>query len=389
MIAELSLRTKTFALLILLVVLATAPLVGYYLQATQRLSALGTDPQIEQSLSQSIDRAAGPDEQRGAAAALKKYEQIKVLKDRIVSQVLLFSVVYSILVVLLSLGIGYAVVLRITKPLKSLTDAAQKLGHDELDLTIEEKAGGEIGRLIVAFNTMAADLKAAREQRAIAERRATWQHVARTIAHEIKNPLTPIKLSTERMYEKYLNGSADFPDVIRSTTATVLGEIGNLQKLVDTFHKYAKFPDPVLAPASLPSIVREVAALQGNGAVPLSIDVDDSIPQLTIDRGQIKEALINLVKNGTEAVESAGRPGALVVSCKRNGATISLAVQDTGCGISPENRRKLFQPYFTTKKHGNGIGLALTERIVTLNGGKITCESEEGKGTTFTIMFAG
>ena len=388
MTMNLSLRTKTFVLLILLVLFATVPLVAYYLQATQGLSALGTDPQIERSLSQSIERAQGPGEQHAAATALKKYEQIKVLKDRIVSQVLLFSVVYSILVVMLSLAIGYIMVSRITRPLKSLTDAAKKVGHDELDLRVEEKAGGEIGRLITSFNTMAADLKVAREQRAMAERRATWQNVARTIAHEIKNPLTPIKLSTERMYEKYLNGSKDFPEVIKSTTTTILSEIGNLQKLVDTFHKYAKFPDPVPAPASLEAIVREVAALQGNDTVPLTVDLEEKIPPVTIDKGQIKEALINLIKNGMEAVAMAGRPGTVVVSCRQNGATIRLSVTDTGCGISEENRKKLFQPYFTTKKHGNGIGLALTERIITLNGGKISCESEEGNGSTFTIVFS-
>lgn len=382
-----SLRTKTFALLILLVLLATVPLVAYYLQATQGLSALGTDLQIEQSLSRSLDRAQGPDEKHAAALALKKYEQIKVLKDRIVSQVLLFSIIYSVLIVLLSLAIGYIVVSRITRPLKSLTDATKKLGHDELDLRVEEKAGGEIGQLITSFNTMAADLKLAREQRAIAERRATWQNVARTIAHEIKNPLTPIKLSTERLYEKYLNGSKDFAEVIKSTTSTILSEIGNLQKLVDTFHKYARFPDPVPAPALLQAIVREVAALQGNDSVPVTVDIDETLPEVSVDKGQIKEALINLVKNGMEAVAATGKPGTVAVSCKRNGRAIYLSVTDTGCGISEENRKKLFQPYFTTKKHGNGIGLALTERIITLNGGRITCESEEGRGATFTIVF--
>jgi two-component system, NtrC family, nitrogen regulation sensor histidine kinase NtrY len=381
-----SLRTQTFILLILLVLLATIPLVIYYVQETQGLSGLGTDPKIESSLQRSIDLASTQDDKENAATALKRYRQIKVLKDRIVSQVITFSIFYSIGVVFISLVLGYFLVSRITKPLKTLTEATQRLAHDELDLAIEAKGGGEITRLIASFNKMAHDLKTAREQRAIAERRATWQHVARTIAHEIKNPLTPIKLSTERMYEKFLNNSKDFPEVIKSTTNTVLNEINNLQKLVETFHRYAKFPDPVLASQSLEEIVREVASLQSSGKIPIETEIAPALPQISLDKGQIKEALANLIKNGIEAVEAVGRPGKITVKCVKVEKDICLSIIDNGCGISLENQKKLFQPYFTTKKHGNGIGLALTERIITLNGGKIACESTEGVGTTFTII---
>jgi nitrogen fixation/metabolism regulation signal transduction histidine kinase len=264
---NLTLKAKTFILIVSLVLLTTGPLVFYYLQATQGIGNLGMDPKIENSLSRCIELSSGTADKRQAADALKKYGQIKVLKDRIIRQVVVFSVIYSIVVIALLLTIGYLVVSRITRPLKDLTAATRRIAEDRLDQKLPETVGGEIGGLVRAFNTMADDLKVAREQRAIAERRATWQHVARTIAHEIKNPLTPIKLSTERMYEKYLMESKDFPEVIKSTTQTVLTEIGNLQKLVDTFHRYAKFPDPVLKSESIGSIVQEAVALfTGNEA---------------------------------------------------------------------------------------------------------------------------
>ena len=384
---NMTLRAKTFILIGVLVLLTTGPLVFYYLQATQGISALGTDPQIENSLSRCIDLSLDKSDKQQAADALQKYGQIQVLKNRILGQVLMFSILYSVVVIVLALAIGYLVVSRITRPLKELTAATGKIAQDRFEAKLPEEAGGEIGELIRAFNTMADDLKTAREQRAMAERRATWQHVARTIAHEIKNPLTPIKLSTERMYEKYLLGSSDFGEVIKSTAATVLSEIANLQKLVDTFHRYAKFPDPVLCDEPLEPIIRETAALFAAPATPVTCRIGEGLPAVRIDKGQIREALTNLVKNSIEAVEGSGRPPLVEVSARSAGTQVVLSVKDNGCGISEENRKKLFQPYFTTKKQGSGIGLALIERIVTLHGGTIVIESEEQVGTEIRIIF--
>jgi two-component system nitrogen regulation sensor histidine kinase NtrY len=383
---NMTLRAKTFILIGALVLLTTGPLVFYYLQATQGISALGTDPQIENSLLRCIDLSIDKSDKLQAAGALKKYGQIKVLKNRIVAQVIMFSIIYSVAVIVLALGFGYLLDSRITRPLKELTAATGKIAEDRLEAKLPEDAGGEIGELIRAFNTMADDLKIAREQRAIAERRATWQQVARTIAHEIKNPLTPIKLSTERMYEKYLMGASDFGEVIKSTATTVLSEIANLQKLVDTFHRYAKFPDPALRREPLEPVVRETVALFAGAAAPVTCRIEDGLPAVQIDKGQIKEALTNLIKNSIESLEGGSRKPFVEVSASRIDRSVVLAVKDNGCGIPAENRAKLFQPYFTTKKQGSGIGLALIERIVTLHGGTIVVDSEENRGTEIRIM---
>ncbi|MBN2037715.1 MAG: HAMP domain-containing protein [Chitinispirillaceae bacterium] len=384
---NLTLKAKTFILITVLVLLTTGPLVFYYLQATQGIGNLGTDPQIESSLSRCIELSTTPDNKEQAAHALKRYGQIKVLKDRIVTQVVLFSVVYSVAVIALLLAAGYVMVSRITRPLKNLTAATRRIAADRLDEKLPETVGGEIGDLVRAFNTMAHDLKTAREQRAIAERRATWQHVARTIAHEIKNPLTPIKLSTERMYEKYLTESRDFPEVIKSTTQTVLTEIGNLQKLVDSFHRYAKFPDPVLKSESFGDIAKETAALFTGGKAAITCTADASVPQLMLDRGQIREALTNLIKNAIEATEAVEREPHVSVTVTYDQGLVTMCVKDNGCGISQDNIKKLFQPYYTTKKQGSGIGLALVERIVTLHGGSLSVQSEEGHGTEIRLHF--
>ncbi|MBD3343862.1 MAG: HAMP domain-containing protein [Chitinivibrionales bacterium] len=385
MIKGLSLKAKTFILLFCIVLLATVPLIVYYVKTAHALSALGEDPVIESVLTGAVDNVQGSETREAAASALKRYQQITVLKDAIVSQVLLFSLVYFGCVVCISLIVGYFFISRITKPLANLTGATQQLARDNLDYTIPEDTGGEIGQLIRSFNTMAEKLSVARREKLIAERKAMWQRVARVIAHEIKNPLTPIKLSTERMYEKYLTESKDFPEVIKSTTSTILSEIGNLQNLVDTFHTYAKFPDPVLKDEKLNDVIRDSVALFGGDKVAITCDLADTVPILKLDRRQMGEALNNLIKNSIEAIGETDHEGTIEMKSFCENGTVIIEIADNGCGITKENMERLFQPYFTTKKHGNGIGLALTERIINLHGGKIAVESNVGEGCRFTI----
>jgi nitrogen fixation/metabolism regulation signal transduction histidine kinase len=385
MMRSLSLKMKTFGLLLFVVLLATIPMMVYYVNSFRALAHLGTDPLIEATLAASVPHAASEAERGNAALSLKKYRQIEVLKESIIRQVMLVSMFYFLAVVLIALIVGYFFISRITRPLKDLTDATAKLAADDLEVTLPESEGGEIGRLIRSFNTMARNLNTARQEKLIAERKATWQRVARVIAHEIKNPLTPIKLSTERLYEKYLTQSKDFGTVIKSTTDTILNEISTLQRLVDTFHKYAKFPDPVLKPEPLNAIVKEVCGMFGTSGAPITCTCDSSIAQVNMDKGQIREALGNLLKNACESIAESGRPGEIRVSMQCVDGRVAITVRDSGCGIAPENMGKLFQPYFTTKKAGNGIGLALTERIISLHGGTIICRSEADKGAEFVI----
>jgi nitrogen fixation/metabolism regulation signal transduction histidine kinase len=367
------------------VLLATLPLIVYYNKTAGALALLASDKDIEKGLSQSIDLAKDPESKTIAVLAYKKYSQVQALKSSIIRQVFIFTVIYFVAVIVIALLLGYIFISRITRPLIALTEATRELANDNLDVTLSGRSGGEIGVLQDSFSKMMADLKMAREQRAIAERRAMWQNVARTIAHEIKNPLTPIKLSTERMYDKFLNQSTDFSEVIKSTTSTILNEIDNLQKLVDTFHQYAKFPDPVLKEESLNSLVSATLIMFGGEKTSIARELGPNIPPALLDGGQMRQALTNLVKNSLQAIEGAKREGRVKVKTVLKDDRIVLSVEDNGCGISEENKKRLFQPYFTTKKHGSGIGLALTERIISLHGGKILCESREGEGTVFRI----
>ncbi|MBD3420810.1 MAG: HAMP domain-containing protein [Chitinivibrionales bacterium] len=384
-ISHFSLKAKTFLLLIFIVLLATAPLIVYYVKTAQSLAELATDEQVEQVLRDAVDVGDGQELQNDAVLALRKYRQTEALWDGFLRHIMRVSIAYFIGVIIIALVIGYWFIERITKPLANLTNATQRLASGKLDFRIEESCGGEIGQLVRSFNTMADNLETARQEKIRAERKATWQRVARIIAHEIKNPLTPIKLSTERMYEKYLMDSKDFPVVIKSTASTILSEIDNLQKLVDTFHKYAKFPDPQLQPTHVNEAIREACALFDAHDSALTCSLQEAIPRIQIDRAQIREALTNLIKNAHEAILENGKAGTIELTSRCEGSTVVVSVKDNGCGIADEHREKLFQPYFTTKEQGNGIGLALTERIISLHGGTIECTSAVRRGTEFII----
>jgi len=386
MLNKLSLKTKTFILLITISVITTLPLIIYYNKTASALSLLASDKDIEKGLVLSIDRAKGTGEKESAVLGLKKYSQIQALKSSIVKQVFVFTIIYFFAVMAVALLMGYIFISRITKPLKDLTLATRELANDNLDIRLPVESGGEIGVLEESFNKMMMDLKEAREQRIIAERRATWQNVARTVAHEIKNPLTPIKLSTERMYDKFINGAEDFPSVIKSTTSTILMEIENLQKLVETFHQYAKFPDPVFTDVSLNGLIMEVVGLFSHEKTQISHDLDPRIPILPLDKGQLKQAFTNLIKNALQAMEGLDREGRIKVTASLDKEKVLISIEDNGCGIPEENRKRLFEPYFTTKKQGSGIGLALTERIINLHGARILFTSREGEGTVFKII---
>jgi len=384
---NLSIRTKTLFLLFTMLLLAALPLIAYSVATMKGLSRLGWDRDIEATLEQSLQQAATASDKENAAVSLMKYRQIHALKQGITDQVLTVSLLYFGIIIFLSLSAGWFFTTRITRPLRQLTEATKRIAADNLDATLINQAGGEMAHLIDSFNKMIKDLKIAREQHRLNERRSAWRLVARTLAHEIKNPLTPIRLSTERLYEKFLGKSPDFPEVIQSTTQTILSEIANLERLVNAFHQYAKFPDPMLKLESLNSIAEECTTLYKHPDYDLDLRLCPALPLLPLDRGQMRQALGNLLKNAAQSFEKNGQRGRIILTTAREDNRIRLSVQDNGCGISEENRKQLFQPYFTTKPQGSGLGLPLTERIVNVNGGRIFCESSEEKGSLFTLEF--
>ncbi len=217
------------------------------------------------------------------------------------------------------------------------------------------------------------------------QRMFAWKEVARRIAHEIKNPLTPIRLSAERLRKKYLGKFSD-DTVFDECTGTIIKQVDELKTLVNEFSLFARMPASNPSPNDLNGIVTETLALYKTGHRSISFEskLDPRLPFLEIDRDQIKRALINIIDNAVAAVEDAGAirvETAFVEDMK----LARLEVSDTGAGIAPEAKHRLFEPYFSTKKSGTGLGLAIVSNIIADHNGYIRVKDNEPRGTRFII----
>jgi two-component system nitrogen regulation sensor histidine kinase NtrY len=218
-----------------------------------------------------------------------------------------------------------------------------------------------------------------------AQKALTWQDVARKIAHEIKNPLTPIKLSTERMIKKWEHKDADFDEVFRRSTKTIVKEVDSLKRLVDEFSKFGKMPAIHKLPASLPAIIDEVVNLYSDyKGIAIHISIPDNLPAVELDGEHFRRVMINIFDNAIQAMRNSGRIDVTVnFDIPSNSAYIDIA--DNGPGIKDEDKEKLFLPYFSTKKDGTGLGLAIASRIIREHNGHIVLKDNEPRGTVFSI----
>ena len=219
-----------------------------------------------------------------------------------------------------------------------------------------------------------------------AQKVAAWQEVARRVAHEIKNPLTPIQLSAQRLRKKFFEKSPDFEKIFDEATSVIVTEVGSLKHMVDEFSKFARLPAPQMARQSLNEVIQEVLTLYraAHKDIEFCVELDEDLPVLNFDREQLKRVCVNLFDNAIQAMNHTGRVWVSTkYDTKRKRAMVSVA--DEGVGITPEDQEKLFVPYFTRKKTGTGLGLAIVRRIITDHDGQIQASNNQPKGAVFTF----
>lgn len=238
-----------------------------------------------------------------------------------------------------------------------------------------------------------------------AQRASAWQEVARRMAHEIKNPLTPIQLSAERIAKRFSansladNGGAKSNDdrgpigeVVHESTATILREVRSLKTMVDEFSRFARLPDTRLTAGNLNDVVRQaVAVFDGRFAkIALRVELADNLPDILLDHEQLKRVFVNLIENSVEAFDEAADEPRIIVSTRYDAARDILVseIADNGKGIAPGDLQKLFQPYFSTKGRGTGLGLAIVSRIITEHRGRIKVVANQPLGAKFIIELA-
>jgi two-component system nitrogen regulation sensor histidine kinase NtrY len=219
---------------------------------------------------------------------------------------------------------------------------------------------------------------------------AAWREVARRLAHEIKNPLTPIQLSAERLRRHFTDAPAGARALVDECTTTIVGEVESLKGLVDEFSQFARMPSPRATASDLHQLITETLALYDGLLADVTIErrFDPDVKLVRLDPEQIRRVIINLVDNAAEAME---RHGCIVVETQRDAANsvVRIVVADNGPGIPPAEREKLFLPYYSTKGRGSGLGLAIVRRIIAEHGGTIEVADNTPRGTRFTIELPG
>jgi two-component system nitrogen regulation sensor histidine kinase NtrY len=217
-----------------------------------------------------------------------------------------------------------------------------------------------------------------------AQRMAAWREVARRIAHEVKNPLTPITLSAQRLKRKYSQKVGE--PIFDECTQMIINHVELIRNLVNEFSAFARFPTADPKPCDLPPIIEETVALyrEGHPDIQFQVIIQDDIPQMSLDYQQIKQAMINLVDNAVSAVRDNGRIDT-IVSYDPILKMVRIEVTDDGIGISDEDKIRLFEPNFSTKKAGMGLGLTIVNSIITDHNGRISVQDNAPQGAKFVV----
>ncbi len=288
--------------------------------------------------------------------------------------------------ILMGLAVSFWAAARITRPVHRLAESAGKVAAGDWNASVEISSSDEIGQLALAFNRMTGELVAQRERLVQAERVAAWRELARRLAHELKNPLFPLQITVENMQRARERYPDQFDEVFREGSATLLAELAQLKQIVGRFSDFAKMPTPEMQPVDLNGLVRDTvnffdAQLAQANVRPVA-ELDPNLRTVRADPEQMSRVLRNLVLN---AIDAMPQGGTLTLRTLAVNGVARLEIADTGQGLTPEECERLFTPYYTTKTHGTGLGLAIVQSVVSDHGGRISVESEKGKGATFRI----
>lgn len=288
------------------------------------------------------------------------------------------------LAVAILLGIAWS--RQISRPVERIAGYSEKLARGEWDEPLQLKSVRELETLVLALDRMRRDLVSYRERLVVSERHAAWSQMARKVAHEVKNPLTPIAVSIADLKRSYDAQRADFPAILDQAVRTIGEEVEALKRLLQEFSEFGRFPPPRIQPCRWAGIAADLETLYGHeiAAGALTVSPEGRGLVFPADAGQVRQALVNLIRNGLDATPAGGR---VTVGAGAEDSTAVLTVADDGPGLSPDQRARLFTPGFTTKAEGSGLGLVIVERIVSEHGGRIDVRSEPGAGTTFHLRF--
>jgi nitrogen fixation/metabolism regulation signal transduction histidine kinase len=290
---------------------------------------------------------------------------------------------------LVAAGFGVWASTFVTRRIAALVSTARRVSEGQLDARVELRGRDEMAELGSAFNTMLDDLDETRRQVEYLQRMGVWQDVARRLAHEIKNPLTPIQLAVQQCVSSYKGADTDaarFAKLLTDAGDIVEEEIASLRRLVDTFRTLGALPKVEAAPIALAEVIEDLQ-LDPTMAARLSFEPPPEPVTVRADKLLLKRVLVNLVENGIQAGQEAGTPGDVVIRWAPRGAVVEISVDDHGKGVAAEAREKIFEPYMTTKSAGTGLGLSIARKLAIEHGGNLRVSPERAPtgGARFVV----
>lgn len=276
---------------------------------------------------------------------------------------------------------------RITRPLRLIQEKMARLRLGKSNEFIDYKANDEIGRLVAEYNRMIEELGVSADLLAKSERESAWKEMAKQVAHEIKNPLTPMKLSVQQLQRTYKPNDPAWENQLKRFTQTLIEQIDALSRIAGEFANFARMPKSEAEAVNLYEMLVNVQQLHANDTGAAIVFKPDTVPPCMVnaDKEQLLRVFNNLVKNALQAIPD-DRDGKIVLGIKRQGTSFIASVADNGSGIDEELRDKIFTPSFTTKNSGMGLGLAIVKGIVESSGGQIYFETVVSEGTTFYVV---
>lgn len=337
---------------------------------------------IDDSITQSVSELSGKINSRS-----DEKSRINIIQKDLNGFILYFSIPITIVAIILS----FYLTLRFTRPMESLIKGTKAIATGDLKYRIKSNRNDELGLLIDAFNKMADELEQNKFSLFRAEKAAAWREVARKLAHEIKNPLTPIRLASERIKRQHKKNNPNINDIIETCTSTIIEEVDRLNYIIQEFSEFARNPvskknkENIISIITL--IINSYSEIRPNIKFVLNNFLDKNKEILLLDKKQIKQVFINLFENSVDVLpEKGGKIEVNLTSIKINSKLFCIIeIIDNGKGIPQDVQNKIFKPYFTTKEKGTGLGLVIVENIIEEHNGKIYFQSKLNEGTNFYI----
>jgi signal transduction histidine kinase len=312
-----------------------------------------------------------------------RQQEIDAQIDELDRRVLLAAVLF----IMLGGVIGYSMAERIADPVNRLMKATGRIAKGDLDARIMATSSDEFRRLVEAFNRMAADLQRQRVELERTNRLAAWADMARQVAHDIKNPLTPIQLNAEHLRRVHQDRGEPLGPVLDECVNNVLTQVRLLRQIASEFSSFASSPTVRPAPTDLAALIAEVVGPYRAGLgerVRIDVEIAPALPALMVDRNVLARAITNIIENALHAMPAGG---SLRITAQKVDGAVELVIADTGVGMDAAALERIFEPYFSTRASGTGLGLTIAKRNVELNGGTIRVDSEKGAGTAVRMTF--